>query len=89
MAPVLEGSGSGRRHQRKGTCVDRVCVVSVARVDNRIFCTFNWAAGGRQGRSEEGWEGGCKRRAGEGGSEEIDGVRESGSGGRVEEGNEC
>ena len=33
LAPVLEGSGSRRRHTRKGTSVDRVCVVIGAPVD--------------------------------------------------------
>ena len=37
LAAVLEGSGSRRRHPRKGTSVDCVCVVFVARVDRRIF----------------------------------------------------
>ena len=37
MAPVLEGSESRRRHPRKGTSVDRVCVLFVSRVDRRIF----------------------------------------------------
>ena len=33
LAPVLEGSGSRRLYPRKGTSVDRVSVVFVARVD--------------------------------------------------------
>ena len=37
LAPVLEGSGSRRLYQRKGTSVDRVSVVLFARVDRRIF----------------------------------------------------
>ena len=37
LAPVLEGAVSRRRHPRKGTRVDRVCVGFVARVDRRIF----------------------------------------------------
>ena len=37
LAPVLEGSGSRRRYPRKGTSVDRVSVVFVARVDRRMF----------------------------------------------------
>ena len=40
LAPVLEGSGSRRRYPRKGTNVDRVSVVFVARVDRRIFFTI-------------------------------------------------
>ena len=38
--PVLEDSGSRRRHPRKRASVDRVCVVFVARVDRRIFLLF-------------------------------------------------
>ena len=40
LAPVLEGSGSHRRYPRKGTSVDRVSVVFVARVDRQIFLLF-------------------------------------------------
>ena len=40
LAPVLEGSGSRRRRPRKGTSVDRVCVVFVPRVDRRIILLF-------------------------------------------------
>ena len=40
LAHVLEGSGSRRRHPRKGTNVDRVCVIFVARVDRQIFLLF-------------------------------------------------
>ena len=37
LAPVLEGCRSRRRHPRKGTSVDCVCGVFVARVDRRLF----------------------------------------------------
>ena len=37
LVPVLEGSGSHGRYPQKGTSVDRVSVVFVARVDHRIF----------------------------------------------------
>ena len=37
LAPVLECSGSRRLYPRKGTSVDRVSVVFVARVDRRIL----------------------------------------------------
>ena len=37
LAPVLEGSGSHSRYPQKGTSVDRVSVVFVARVDRRMF----------------------------------------------------
>ena len=40
LAPVLEGSGSRGRYPQKGTSVDRVSVVFVARVDHRIFLLF-------------------------------------------------
>ena len=40
LAPVLEGSGSHGRYPQKGTSVDRVSVVFVARVDRRIFLLF-------------------------------------------------
>ena len=39
LAPVLEGSVSCHRYPRKGTGVDRVCVVFVARVDRRTIET--------------------------------------------------
>ena len=39
-APVLEGSGSRRLYHRKGTSVDRVCVVFGARVDLG-FCYYS------------------------------------------------
>ena len=48
LAPVLEVSGSRRPYPRKGTNVDRVSVVFVARVDRRIFFTI------RQKRIREG-----------------------------------
>ena len=40
LGPILEGSGSHRRYPRKGTSVDRVYVVFVARVDRQIFLLF-------------------------------------------------
>ena len=40
LAPVLEGPGSRRLYPWKGTSVDRVSVVFVARVDRRIFLLF-------------------------------------------------
>ena len=46
LAPVQEGSGSRRRHPRKGKSVDRVCVVFFARVECRIFLLFVNIRGG-------------------------------------------
>ena len=37
LAPVLEGSGSRRRHPQKGTSVDRVSVVFAPSVDRQYF----------------------------------------------------
>ena len=41
LAPVLEGYRSRRRYPRKGTSVDSVYVVFVARVDRRIFFYYS------------------------------------------------